>query len=307
MSQYDEFRSAVASQFSSAQFLASGASGIKLTIETPGAPTKTLTPKSGEYLCANDPQADIVLLGATAASGFRFAFPEGVAEIDIAALGADVLIDDTQLAQGELQKLQPPFAVKVGATTVRFASGSGVLPARGIPGNVKAAALVAVSAAALATFAPSRLSLPWISGPPAVFERAPEAKWTSPSEALAGATRVLARFDLTQRITATEQGKTVILAGEVGGSEVRRWQDALGVIRAQAATPVTTTVKLDPAESMSGRSIAGIAIAPERFVVTRSGQRVRIGETLPEGWMVREIDANGIVLERNGFSENIKF
>lgn len=298
---FDSFRSRLAGFSLSGR----GDQALTLFIDMPGASRKIMRLPPGEYLCADDPQADIVLLGQGDGAGVRFAVAEGTREIEVAALGDGPSLDGARLPAGEPRRVKAPVELRVGDATLRFTTPSPIL--QQIPRNVSIAALVALAAAALAMVLPSRIDPPFGAGAPAGPVDAVAARWTTASDAAANARQVLARHDLAQRVQASQDGRTLRLSGDVGGSEVRRWQEALSVIRARAEVAVENAVRLDPNESTAGRSIAAVAFSPERYVVTRDGRRVRVGEALPDGWTIREIDESRVLLERDGFAESVSF
>lgn len=297
----DSFRSRLAGFSLSGR----GDQALTLFIDMPGASRKILRLPAGEYLCANDPQADIALLGQGDGAGLRFAVIDGAREIEVAALGDGPSLDGTPLPAGEPRRARTPAELRVGDATLRFTAPSPIL--RQIPRNVSIAALVALAAAALAMVLPSRIDPPFGAGAPSGPADAVAMRWTTASDAAANARHVLARHDLAQRVQATQDGRTLKLSGDVGGSEVRRWQEALAIIRARTEVAVENAVRLDPNESTAGRSIAAVAFSPERYVVTRDGRRVRVGEALPDGWTIREIDESRVLLERDGFAESVSF
>lgn len=278
---------------------------LTLSIDIPGFSRKIMRLRPGEYFCADDPQADIVLLGQGGGAGLRFAVLEGARGIEVAALGDGPSLDGVPLPAGEPRRAQLPADLRVGEATLRFSAPSPII--RQIPRNVSIAALVAVAAAALAMVLPSRIDPPFGAGARTGPTDAVAMRWTTVSDAAANARHVLARHDLAQRVQATQDGRMLKLAGDVGGSEVRRWQEALSIIRARTEVPVENAVRLDPNESTAGRSIAAVAFSPERYVVTRDGRRVRVGEALPDGWTIREIEESRVLLERDGFAESFSF
>ncbi len=282
---------------------------FRVVVSCMDAPSKTLKLDAGSYLFAPDRQADIVLLGHQDPSAFRLELPEapGMAAT-IAALTDKIAANGTAIALGTPQQIAFPLTIVAGTTRVEIRSAAKLAILREpIPRPVKAMALASVIAACLAMILPHKIDLDKFGSPSGQAVTAAPAAWTTLPDAVKSAQGLINRVDLAERIRVTSNNGALRLTGEVGGSEVRRWQDAEAIIRSRSSVKVETSVRLDPAESTAGRGIAGVALAPERYVVGRGGQRLRIGDTLPEGWLIRDIDENRVLLERDGFSESLTF
>jgi hypothetical protein len=293
-----------------------GASGLTLaggsfrvTVICDGAPAKTLSLDGGSYLFAPDRQADIVLLSNQDPSAFRLELPSGSgAPAMIAALTDKVIANGQAVAPGSPQSVSIPLTITAGATKIEIKSSNSLaVLQQPIPKPVKVMALASIFAACLAMLLPHQIDLDRFGSGSSPAPASVPAQWNSISEAVKSAQGLINRVDLSERIKVVAQNGTLRLSGEVGGSEVRRWQDAEAIIRSRSSVKVETSVRLDPSESTAGRGIAGVALAPERYVLARNGQRLRIGETLPEGWVIRDIDETRVLLERDGFSESLTF
>jgi hypothetical protein len=314
--------------------LATGRSGQDLLLNVVQAGRtvmrKRLAP--GSYLVSPDPEADIVVLGLPAGAGFRIEMAEGDPTISLAPMGEGIMIDGVATALGKVVAQAHELTASIGTysfqmrsprafgsfassvtgsaneiRSVRGLTAAGA-SASGLPPRVLVLGAISLAAALLAMALPSSLNFAGLNwgGSGQTQGNAP-TPWANVTEGVTKARSLLSGMDLSERVKVSDTGGKLRFTGEVGGNEARRWQDALAMIRTRSSVAIDNGVRLDPAESGAGRSISGIALAPEAYVLARTGQRVSVGGVLPDGWTVREITSSKVVIERDGFVEALTF
>ncbi len=132
---------------------------------------------------------------------------------------------------------------------------------------------------------------------------------TSPDTADAAAElrRLIRMADLQERIVVTDTGARVEAKGFVGGSETRRWQDILQVMRQKTKVVIDNRVRLAPGEVQAGKLIAGVVTDPARHVIDKNGIHYRTGDIMPDGWTILEITNTSIVISKDGVEEKIEY
>jgi hypothetical protein len=98
-------------------------------------------------------------------------------------------------------------------------------------------------------------------------------------------------------------GKTVVVEGSVTDRQEERYRALLAGLRRRSAVELRSQVK--PVALPAQSQIAGVALAPVAMVVMQDGARFHVGDTLPKGWRIESITAQGIVLSRDSLRETI--
>jgi hypothetical protein len=291
--------------------LATGRSGQDLLLNVVQAGRtvmrKRLAP--GSYLVSPDPEADIVVLGLPAGAGFRIEMAEGDPTISLAPMGEGIMIDGVATALGKVVAQAHELTASIGTYSFQMRSprafGSFASSVTGSANEIRSVRGLTAAGASASGLPPRVLVLGAISLAAALLAMA--LPWANVTEGVTKARSLLSGMDLSERVKVSDTGGKLRFTGEVGGNEARRWQDALAMIRTRSSVAIDNGVRLDPAESGAGRSISGIALAPEAYVLARTGQRVSVGGVLPDGWTVREITSSKVVIERDGFVEALTF
>lgn len=192
----------------------------------------------------------------------------------------------------------------------RVGAGAQGLPARSVVRDMRgpAIALFVALLSALAAF--------WLQGGSngaaeaarrtgAAVAVADVARLTGQAEVVAEIKRRLLSADLAERITIVPGPKEIVLEGAVGIREEKRLVEVLAAVRARTDIIINSKVKPDP--SAIGRSISAVALAPKPFVVFRDGERYKVGDTLPSGWKIENIQAGKVIVTRDGLREVFEF
>lgn len=124
-----------------------------------------------------------------------------------------------------------------------------------------------------------------------------EAKYRE--QALIDLKNVLKQYDLDKRVTAVQNDNTLYIKGTINGYEDVQWAKVQNWYDTTYGSKVDL-VSLITVDAGARRTISFKAVVTEGqmpFVVAWTGDRYKVGSTLPGGWIILNITDKGVVVK----------
>jgi hypothetical protein len=137
---------------------------------------------------------------------------------------------------------------------------------------------------------------------PVFAQDAPEDPGAMMRNAEAELRRRLRIAGLDQSLTAGSDGLRLLLRGRIEDDERPRLLDMLTGARTAIRAPID--VELTSSLQQAALVVA-VVVEPQAYILTRGGARLRAGQELQPGVVIQSIEANGILVRRDGLRERI--
>ncbi len=224
--------------------------------------------------------------------------------IAVKASAPDVVVAGEVVEEGQTINAYLPADIRMGDVRLRI-SGSGT-DETSVKINwrpVVAAALIGVLVAVLwpAINSLARTVTAGMSG--AVGEVDKMIAGTD-TRALNTAVAALAEARLEPQITIAKHGDGLIARGLVSSAKHSQWSEVKRALAAKGFS-IVDQVHTSSSSEPSRDLIAAISLGDFPHVVTTSGKKVRIGEALDGGWIIKELRSNAVVVERGAVKTTI--
>ena len=118
-------------------------------------------------------------------------------------------------------------------------------------------------------------------------------------QALIDLKNVLKKYDLDKRVTAVQNDNTLYIKGQLNGYEDMQWAKVQNWYDTTYGSKVDL-VSLITIDAGARRTISFKAVVTEGqtpFVVAWTGDRYKVGATLPGGWIILDITDKGVVVK----------
>jgi hypothetical protein len=107
---------------------------------------------------------------------------------------------------------------------------------------------------------------------------------------------------LDQALSVSSDGLRLLLRGRLEDDERPRLMDLL----AGARTAIRVPIDVELTSSLQQAAlVVAVVIEPQAYILTRGGARLRAGQELQPGIVIQSIEANGILVRRDGLRERI--
>ena len=194
-----------------------------------------------------------------------------------------------------------PADVVVGSTRIRFES---TVPRNELWTSGRGLMMAIFIGAALGLILPF---LPVISGSIPTFW-SPAASQSQVSS-VDGILQQLSNSGLVGKVHVSERWGTFIFRGTLPVGEYEKWRAVKRQLLAQGLT-VEKMVDL-VGSSTAGRTrqkiISAVVMDPEPMVIAYNGRKARVGELLVDGWVVKEISGDVVLLQRGQQSVRVRW
>jgi hypothetical protein len=214
------------------------------------------------------------------------------------------------LAKGATTSLMRlPVCIDLGGVTLRIAAPRPSFALQSRLDRALVPAVIIIFMLALAVFVPVYQATQ-TGTQTALVGRAPAYEnTTAPSTDMqAPAQMQLAAMGLAQDVTlAASEGGSMTAAGQVPPARWQNWQQFRIWYDAQSNAPMMiSTVRQAPALA-NLRPVTAVQLHDPATVFFASGKPAMVGDVLEEGWTLRAISAEGLLLERAGAETRILF
>jgi hypothetical protein len=116
--------------------------------------------------------------------------------------------------------------------------------------------------------------------------------------------RLARSVDIAAPVRVHREGEVIVLEGSLSDDEHARLVETLAA--AARRDPAAPPVRLDLDPAPVARAVAGIVLAPRRYVVGRDGARYAEGQVLPGGWRIERIGSERLFVSRAGIAETMR-
>lgn len=294
------------------------ASLVRVRVDVKGFPPSTKALPPGNYTLGASPECDLIIPEAPSDEIALLHVRAGGEPHELVSLSRGIMLNGQPFSLQQRVPLLAETTLRVGVATITFSPKVNNFQRAGqLLRSVKAPAsfstpmallVVAFVLGLIAWFSsggappPSDYvySAPVRSGESAVL---PPARLTTPDETAAELNRLFAAADLADQISARADGAQVLVTGAVSMNAEQRMNEIMRLVSARSRVDIRSGVR--PDSSSLVESIAGVSLSPSRYIVLRDGERYRVGELMPNGWSVEQIDSAQVIVVRDGLRETL--
>lgn len=110
----------------------------------------------------------------------------------------------------------------------------------------------------------------------------------------------IAAAGLGPGIEVNARGSAVVVRGQLGEADFGRWRTLKSALIGEGLVGSGLLDLVSPASAgaLANGVLAAVVMQPVPTVIGMDGRRAKVGEVLADGWMVKEISGEAVVLER---------
>jgi hypothetical protein len=309
--------------------------GLKFEVVAGAHRGAALLLEEGDYRIGSSPDADIVLSDRGVAPGHAVLHVDGRGGVRLSASGADVTVEREPLPVSHGCRVRLPASFTLGPAEIHLsraeenAAGRAIAIRRGL-------VAVAVLAGVGLAVAVARELLPVVDGDVGravrtatsgdgaggdsvgSLSRPPAGPSTALSGSPSGPTMDDALKALNERLEAekietlkisTENGR-LAATGTLTGPAADKWAAIQQWFDQTYGSRFVLATRLDPPEaprSMPALHLEAIWYGERPYIVTADGEHYFTGAVLNNGWVVRDIDQNRVLLAKGGETVALKY
>jgi hypothetical protein len=241
----------------------------------------------------------------------------GARTLTVSALAGGVLVAGEEVQSGAPRAFAMPLTIDIGDVGIQFVDP--------VPGERKAlsmwtalplAVAAGIGAGALGTWlTSSSTNTPQFPTPPRMAAPGPASAPTAPRLGvvnLANAARTmeqqLAAAGLDKQIKVKQRDNVLMAEGNLPLDAHPKWRAIKAAVRDSVSERLLIADLVKPIDTDEGprNLIAAVSGGKNPSVTATNGKRAQIGEILSDGWVVRQITAEAILLERGGSRVTVK-
>ncbi|MES2906937.1 MAG: hypothetical protein V4691_07945 [Pseudomonadota bacterium] len=292
---------------------------VRVRVDVKGFPasTKPLTP--GNYTLGASPECDLIIPEAPADEIALLHVRTGGEPHELVSMSRGISLNGQPFNPQQRVTLMAETKLQVGPATITFIPRVNNFQRAGqMLRNVKAPAsfttpmallLVAFVLGVTAWFStgnsgPSPNDYVY-SAPVRPFENAslPATRLTTAQETADELNRLFKASDIAHQVNATVDGTQVMVTGAISMVAEPRMSEIIRLVAARTRVDIRSSVRPDSTTLVE--SITGVSLSPSRYIVLRDGERFRVGDLMPNGWTVEQIDSTQVIVVRDGLRETL--
>jgi hypothetical protein len=280
----------------------------------------------GDYLIGSSPDADIVLSDRGVAPGHAVLHVERGA-VRLSATGAGVTVERELLPVSHGCRVKVPASFTLGPAEILLSNPNANAPGRGIAIRRWLGAAVVVLAGAGLAVVVTRESPPMAGVAASAVSSDDSAKSISrpsavPSMALSGSSSGPTMEDALKALNAqlgaakietlrigVENGRLSV-TGTLTGQAADKWAAIQQWFDQTYGSRFVLATRLDPPDaprSMPALQLEAIWYGERPYIVTADGEHYFTGAVLNNGWVIRDIDQNRVLLAKGGETVALKY
>lgn len=258
------------------------------------------------FSIGSDFSCDVIITDAEIAASHLDVAPQRglLGAIAVTAQGPDVTVAGEALEVGGTVSAYLPASISVGDVRLRISANGAAEAGNTINWRPVAGAVALGVLAALLWPAMSSFTRSVMAGVTGAIGEVDTMIAGSDKRALNDVTAKLSQAGLGPDITVAAHGEGLIARGVVSAAKHTQWSVVKRELAGKGITlvdQVHTSSSSEPSRSL----IAAISLGEPPYVVTAGGRKVRIGEALDGGWIVKELRSNAVVVERGAVNTTI--
>lgn len=263
-----------------------------------------------EFTIGSSLDSDIVLTDSGVADSHvrvRRSSATFIDRIEVTALADNVIVGTEAPPVGARTTVTLPIDIHVGDSLVRIESDN---PGKALKSTLSLIPLGIVTGLAFGLVLPmlpvDLASLRTTFGTSATSTAAQPASG-SPAALDALRSRI-EEAGLTSVVETQSRGSAIVARGRAGPAELERWRSLRAKLAAEhPSAQIVDLVGPASSAALPSSLVAAVVTRPVAIVIGTDGRRAGIGETLSDGWIVKEITADAVVIERGRQTERIAY
>lgn len=291
---------------------------VRVRVEVQGFPASVKALEPGNYTLGSSPECDLIIPESPADEIALLHVRSGGEPHELVSMSRGISLNGQPFAPQQRVSLMAETVLQVGPARITLTPRVNNFQRAGeMLRHVKRPASLTTPMAMLIVAAVLGITAWYSSGnsPPPVSsfnyslpERSassltPSANLTSAADTAEELNRLFQAADLGDQIKAETDGMQVTVKGSVSMSGEQRMSEITRLVSQRSRINIRSEVRPDSSTLVD--AIAGVSLSPSRYIVLSDGERYRVGDLMPNGWSVEQIDDKQVIVTRDGLRETL--